>query len=141
MADLKTQLENHEQRCQLSSKGTLLATMPGSQVLADGAHTVGHIPTGALISGFQAWINPTELFGANVTVSLGTADAPTLFLNAVVLTDGSSVANAATAPVELYVSNEPLVATITTTVKNSTARINFNVDYTEVDTKAGKYTH
>ena len=141
MADLSTQLENHEQRIRLSSKGTLKATMPGGVVITDGVFTVGHIPVGAVISGFQSWINSNELFGADVVVSLGIPSNPTLFFNAVTLSDGGSIANASDAPVEEYVSNEDLIATIVTTVQNSTAMLNFNVDYSEADTKAGKYTH
>lgn len=115
--------------------------MPGGQALADGQHIVGHIPAGALIDGWQAWIEPTKLFGADVIVSLGTVDNPTLFLNGVTVVDGGATHNAPITPVELYVSNEPLVATITTTVKNPGGVINFDVRYTEVDTKAGKYTY
>lgn len=139
--DLETQLENHEQRISLASVGILMVTMPGGQALEDGQHTVGHIPVGALIDGFQAWIKPTELFGAAVTVSLGVPSNPTLFFDNVVIPDGGAIHNPSTAPVEMFISNEPLIATITTTTNNPEGAVNFSVRYTEVDTKAGKYTH
>lgn len=170
--------------------------MPGGVLLADGEHTVGHIPVGAVIDGFQVWIDPSELMGANVAVSLGIPSNKTALVSASIVTDGSFIANSTTAPVQEYISNEALVATIrpttagfaeasatttavyavsdkivdvatglvydcilvntvgilltnttyftvdaTATVKNAGGVINFNVDYTEVDTQAGKYTH
>lgn len=139
--DLSTQLENHEQRCNFASKGTLKVTMPGGQPLEDGQHVVGHLPVGALIDGFQSWIKPNELFGADVVISLGIPSNPSLFFDGETVPDGGATHNDVDVPVEMFVSNEPLIATITTTVKNPAGAINFDVRYTEVDTKAGMYTY
>lgn len=138
--DLSKQLENHEQRTCLATKGTLQMTMPGGQALNVGEqHVVGHLPVGALVEGWQAYIRPDDLFGAAVTVTLGIPSNPGLFFSAAVLADGGSIMNSAAIPIEIYASNEPLVATITGGAPGGI--INFNVLYTEVNTKAGQYTH
>ena len=140
--DLSQQLENHEQRCGFGSTGTLKMTMPGNQALNVGEqHIVGHLPVGALVDGFQVWINPDNLFGGDVVVDLGIPSNPTLFFSGATVTDGGAIHNASVDPVEIYATNEPLVATITPAGSNPGGIINFDVRYTEVNTKAGKYTY
>ena len=140
--DLSTQLGNHEQRSGFGSTGTLKMTMPGGQALNVGEqHIVGHLPVGALVDGFQIWIKPEDLFDGDVVVDLGIPSNPTLFFSGATVTDGGSAHNPSDTPVEIYASNEPLVATITPVGSNPGGVINFDVRYTEVDTKAGKYTY
>lgn len=140
--DLSGQLENHEQRIRLSTKATLQATMPGGIPLVAGTHTVGHLPVGALVEGWEAWINGDELFGGDVTLTLGIPSNPTLFFDSEVVADGGiSSKNAQDTPVEIYVSNEPLIATIALGGNEPGGVLNMNVKYSEIDTKAGKYTY
>jgi len=138
---MENQLENNEQRRRLSTKGTLQAVMPGGVTIENGVHIVGHIPAGSLIDGFQAWINGHEEFGGDVTLSLGTPDIPGLFFNGVTVLDGGTgLSNDPAVPINLLVSNEPLVATVTFAGTAPAGILNMLVSYTEIDTKVGKYT-
>ena len=133
-----TQLENNEQRCRYGSKGTVYRNMPGEQVLPAGQHIIGAIPEGAVIESFHALAIGWD---ADLVVSIGTEANPIEFLDNVTLVDNVSFGNAQDAPVELYYPTmEKLVLTIVSGNAGAQGALEFVIDYSELETKAGKYT-
>jgi len=139
MADLSKLNRNNEQRLQSSSACTLQAIMPGGVPLEQGVqHVIGAIPEGALLKGWTAAVDGAS--GWNVTVSIGTADFPTLFTTA--LGVSSSNVNDKTQPFEYYFpEGADLVCSLTVNSGgDDTSSFQFVLDYTEVNTTCGAYT-
>ena len=139
MAELSKLNRNNEQRVQLASNGTLQVSMPGGQTLEEGVqHVIGAIPQGALLKGWTASVDGAS--GWAVTVSLGTADFPTLFATA--LGVSSTNVNDKTQPMEYYFpEGADLVASITSVGQAPADGVfQFTLDYTEVNTTCGAYT-
>jgi len=139
MADLSKLDRNNEQRGQLASTGSLRAVMPGGQPLEEGVqHVIGAIPYGALLKGWTAAVDGAS--GWNVTVSIGTADFPTLFATA--LGVSSSNVNAKAVSLDYYFpEGADLVCTLdVNSGGDDTSEFQFTLDYTEVNTTTGAYT-
>ena len=139
MADLSKLNRNNEQRIQLASTGTLQAIMPGGVPLEEGVqHVIGAIPEGALLKGWTAAVDGAS--GWNVTVSIGTADFPTLFATALGVT--SSNVNDKTQPFEYHFpEGADIVCSLTVNGGgDDTSSFQFTLDYTEIHTTCGAYT-
>jgi len=139
MADLSKLNKNNEQRIQLASNCSLMATMPGSQALEEGVvHTIGAIPEGALLKGWTASVDGAS--GWAVVVSIGTAANPTEFATALGIS--STNVNDKTAPFEYYYpEGEDIVCSLTSTGQApADGEFQFTLDYTEVSTTCGVYT-
>jgi len=136
--NLFTQLENNEQRSRYGSKGTVTRTMPGSQVLSAGINIIGAIPEGAVIESFHAIAVGWD---GDITVNVGTEAEPDQFFTGAVLVDGISQGNAQDAPIELYYPTmEKIVLEVTAGNVGTEGLFEFVIDYSELETTAGKYT-
>lgn len=134
-----TKRKNNEQRIQSSTACTLQQDMPGGQTLAGNvAHVCGHIPDGALIKGWTAYVDAASGWG--VTVSIGTVANPTLFATALVVT--SVNVNDKAVPMEIFFPvGEDIVVNVTAGADTAGEGVfQFVLDYTEVNTTNGCYT-
>jgi len=136
--DYSKQLENNEQRCRYGSACGLQRTMPGSDLLPAGIHTIGAIPVGAVLESFHAIAVGWD---GDITVNIGTEANPTEFMSGVVLVDNISKGNDQLLPVEAYFpTGEKIVCEIVAGNVGTEGWLEFVVDYSELETQKGCYT-
>ncbi len=137
--NLSTQLQNNEQRTQLSSAGTLLRTMPGGNVLPSGNHVIGAIPTNSIVTGFQAVATGWD---GDIVVNIGYDGNSTGFLNNVTLVDGVGAVNDPLSALQAYFGfgGTNITAEIISGNVGTEGELVFIASYTEIETTAGKYT-
>jgi len=136
--NLSTQFENNELRCKSASVCTLLGVMPGGQALETGvAHIVGAVPTNSITTDWTAIVDHAD---TDLVVSVGFTGNPTFWLDNVTLSNGGTIVNDRTNPMQDYF---PEGSDIVVTVHSGylgEGRFRFQLSHTELETKLGKYT-
>ena len=137
--NLSTQLENNEARCKSASVCQLLGVMPGGQTLPLGEqHIFGAVPKHCITTGWTAILDHSA---NDIVVSVGFTGNPTFWLDNVTLSNGGTIVNDRTQPMQDYFpEGSDIVVTVHSGDMGESGRFRFQLDQTELETKVGKYT-